>query len=190
MPASASPSATLLRTARTSISWLTGVAATPALLSASTAYLPAGTVGAASTRTTSGRARSASPATFFGFPGATAIWSRLLANSWGAPSDMPAFVTFAMLSSSADAKTSAGAPLTIWVASVDDDPKLNVKWADGSVFRKSPPSWLNASVSDEPAKTVTSARGWAAFGPADEHAPTTTRAAVAAVATRIRTCYD
>src|SRR5205814_1829512 len=74
MPASASPRLTLLSTARTSTSWLTGLAVTPALASASSAYLPAGTVGAASTRTMSGRARSARPAILFGFPVGTAIW--------------------------------------------------------------------------------------------------------------------
>src|SRR4029077_15745811 len=69
MPASASPMLTLFSTARTSTSWLTGVAVTPALVKASSAYLPAGTVGAARTRTTSGRGRAARPGIFLGFPG-------------------------------------------------------------------------------------------------------------------------
>src|SRR5437762_2751590 len=78
MPASASPRLTLLSTARTSTSWLTGLAVTPALASASSAYLPAGTVGAASTRTMSGRARSARPGRT---RGAEARWRGLLARS-------------------------------------------------------------------------------------------------------------
>ena len=67
----------------------------------------------------------------FGLPGATAICSRFVAKTVADPSTSPAAVTFRMLTSSADANTSAGAPFTICVASVDDEPKLKVMCAPG-----------------------------------------------------------
>ena len=140
---------------------------TPAFLRASSAYFPAGTVGAASTRTTSDRARSARAAIFFGFPGATAIASRLVANAAGAPSRRFASTTFCMFPSSAEAKTSAGAPFVICVASVDDEPKLNVKRTRVFVLAKPLPALVKASVKDEPAKTVTFWTSGVTDGPAE-----------------------
>lgn len=59
-----------------------------------------------------------------------------------------------MLSRSADANTSAGAPACIWATSADDAAKFNVTVAFG--FRRSNclPSAVNASVSDAAAETV------------------------------------
>ena len=61
-----------------------------------------------------------------------------------------------MFASSAEAKTSAGAPFVICVASVDDEPKLKMKRTRVFVLVKSSPALAKASVSDDPAKTVTS----------------------------------
>src|SRR5258705_1505891 len=154
MPASASPRVTLLSTARTSTSWLATLTLTPAFRSDSRAYLPAGTVGAARTTMSPGFARSARPVIPLGFPVATAICSRLLTKAAGAPSVSFASTTFCMLVSSADANTSAVAPLLICVSSGDDDPKLKTYWVPGFFSLSSSPAFLNASVSDEPANTV------------------------------------
>ena len=67
----------------------------------------------------------------FGLPGATAICSRFVAKTAAEPSISPAPATFRRLTSSADANTSAGAPFTICVASVDDEPKFKLMCAPG-----------------------------------------------------------
>ena len=70
----------------------TGSTVTPALARTSSAYLPAGTSGAASTTLRSLRARSASPVMCSGLPGATAMMSLLAANADDLPVRSPAFV--------------------------------------------------------------------------------------------------
>src|SRR5262245_31033213 len=55
---------------------------------------------------------------------------------------------------SADANVSAGAPCWICVASVDDDPKLNVADASGFAVWKSFPICVKAPVSEAAADTV------------------------------------
>src|SRR3954468_17828829 len=73
-------------------------------------------------------------------------------------------MTVSTLAGSADANTSAGAPCTICVASVPDEPKLNVTLAPGFARLKSSPILPNASVSDAAADTVTAP---VAFGVAE-----------------------
>jgi hypothetical protein len=51
---------------------------------------------------------------------------RLRANGTGVAVTWPPDTRRSIWAGSADANTSAGAPLWIWVASVEDDPKLNV----------------------------------------------------------------
>src|SRR5215472_6629830 len=59
-----------------------------------------------------------------------------------------------MFFGAAEAKTSAGAPLVIWVARVELAPKLNLTvspgWASWNCF----PSWVKVSFSDDAANTV------------------------------------
>jgi hypothetical protein len=54
----------------------------------------------------------------------------------------------------ADAKTSAGAPDTIWVARAPDDPKLNVTVVPGCSRWNPVASWVKVPVRDEAADTV------------------------------------
>jgi len=54
----------------------------------------------------------------------------------------------------ADANTSAGAPLVIWVASVELAPKLNVTFVPGLAASNCWPIVVNASFSEEAANTV------------------------------------
>jgi hypothetical protein len=54
----------------------------------------------------------------------------------------------------ADAKTSAGAPETIWVARAPDDPKLNATDVPGCRCSKFVASWVNVWVSEDAAETV------------------------------------
>ncbi len=87
-------------------------------------------------------------------PGFTTIVSRFDANTVGSAVTCPPVTSFCMLAPSADANTSAGAPPWIWVASVPDDPKLNVTVVPGLRFWKSAPIFVNASVVDAAADTV------------------------------------
>jgi hypothetical protein len=78
----------------------------------------------------------------------------LRANVTGVPDTRWAATTVVMSDGDADAKTSAGAPDTIWVARAPDEPKLN--WTDVPGCRrwKLVASWVNVSVSDDAADTV------------------------------------
>jgi hypothetical protein len=59
-----------------------------------------------------------------------------------------------MFAGAAEANTSAGAPLVIWVARPELGPKLNLTvspgWADWNCF----PSWVKVPVNDAAANTV------------------------------------
>src|SRR5262245_65708364 len=59
-----------------------------------------------------------------------------------------------MVAGLAAAKTSAGAPSLIWVASAELPAKLNVTLTPGLAASKSLPIWVNDSVSDAAANTV------------------------------------
>jgi hypothetical protein len=54
----------------------------------------------------------------------------------------------------AEAKTSAGAPETIWVARAPDDPKLNVTVVPGCNRRNPVASWVKVPVREDAADTV------------------------------------
>src|SRR5919204_2721096 len=153
MPASASPSDTLVTTALTLSSCDTGLTVTPALPRISAAYLPAGTSGAARTTFRSGLARSSRLLTPFGLPCSTTIWSRLLAKFLGVPTRS---LTLSMLVVSAEAYTSAGAPCWIWVARAWLPAKLKVTLVPPLAAVKSPPSLVNAAVSEAAANTFSS----------------------------------
>ena len=153
MPASASRSETLVTTPLTDSSSDTGWTVTPALAKASSAYLPAGTSGAASTTLRSSAARSASPVMCLGLPGSTAIISLLPAKSCGAPV-LPAILS--MLLPSAVASTSAGAPCCSCVTRSLLPAKANVTFTSGWAAVNWSPSCVKASVSDAAAKTVSS----------------------------------
>jgi hypothetical protein len=54
----------------------------------------------------------------------------------------------------AEANTSAGAPLVIWVARPELGPKLNLTVSPGCAVWNCFPSWVKASVNDAAANTV------------------------------------
>ena len=60
-----------------------------------------------------------------GLSGATAICRVLVAKSWGSWPSSPSAVSFSMLATSAEAKTSAGAPSWICATRSDEPPKLS-----------------------------------------------------------------
>src|SRR3954452_14686344 len=109
MPASASPSWILDRVALTSISLLTGVTLSLALVSALRAVLPQGTASSQSTTLTPGLARSDSWVMPAGLAGGTAISITFLANVLGSVAALAA-TTWSMFFAEAEANTSAGAP--------------------------------------------------------------------------------
>ncbi len=94
IPASASPRVTFDSTALTFSSFDAGLTLTFAFAKAWAANLPHGTASAQSTSTTPGFARSANEVMCFGFPGSTAIASRLRANVAGEPATWPAAASF------------------------------------------------------------------------------------------------
>src|SRR5437660_4266541 len=172
MPASASPSATFVSTALTSVSWLTGFTVTPALPNVVVEYVPQGTPGAQTSTLIAALARSATEAMCLGLPACTAISSLLCAKTAGVPDANPPVTTFCMLAWSAAAKMSAGAPCWICVTSVGLPAKLNVEAMPGYFRWRSAPILVNASVSEAAASTVrlplTSGGvgdGWAATPP-------------------------
>jgi len=59
-----------------------------------------------------------------------------------------------MFAGAAEANTSAGAPLMIWVARPELGPKLNVTLSPGWAASNCFPSWVKAPVSDAAANTV------------------------------------
>jgi len=59
-----------------------------------------------------------------------------------------------MFAGAAEANTSAGAPLMIWVARPELGPKLNVTLSPGWAASNCFPSWGKAPVSDAAANTV------------------------------------
>src|SRR3954452_20390061 len=130
-----------------------GSMVTPAPERIWSAYLPHGTVSPQSD-TTSSFERSAIDLTFCGLPGFTTMVRRFEANTVGSAVTSPPVTNFCMLAPSADAETSAGAPPWICVASVPDDPKLNLTVVPGFRVWKSAPIFVNASVSDAAADTV------------------------------------
>ena len=86
-----------------------------------------------------------------GLPGGTAIAIELVANTVGSAA-APASTTCCMVVGLAEAKTSAGAPETIWVASAELAAKLKVTVAPGLASSNCSPRRVNDSVSEAAAK--------------------------------------
>src|SRR5215213_4224604 len=188
IPASASPRDTLVTTALTLSSCDTGCTLTPAWSRTCLAYLPAGTSAAARTTLRSRLARSARPLTPSGLPFSTTIWSRLLAKLWGVPA-RPS--TLSMLSRSAEANTSAGAPCWIWVARAWLPAKLKMTLSPPLAAAYCRPSSVKAPVRDAAANTLSSDGAVGAEPPSGSSPPppqaASSRAAAASTAaSRIR----
>src|SRR6185437_6510290 len=130
MPASTSPSSTLVSTDFTSVSSVTGMTEIPAFLNTCLATTPQGTWDWQTATLTEGLARLLSEETWPGLLGGTAISILFLAKSLG-PAAFPALTTWSMFFTAAEANTSAGAPLMIWVARPELGPKLNVTFDPG-----------------------------------------------------------
>ena len=117
MPASASPRVILVTTPPTLVSSLTGLTVTPAFLKMAVATWPHGTFGAQTTTLIAGFARSLTDLMCLGLPFSTMISPVLVAKSFGVLDARLASVTVFMFDGAAEAKTSAGAPWVMEVAS-------------------------------------------------------------------------
>ena len=156
MPASASPSETLVTTPLTETSSETGFTVTPALARASWAYLPAGTSGAASTTLRSLRARSASPVMCLGLPGSTAMMSLLPANVLRRAGQAPRTVHVRRVGRGEHVRRRALLQLRHQVVAAGEvEGDLHVRMGGGEVRR---PAVVKASVSEAAAKTLSSRR--------------------------------
>src|SRR5262249_50153032 len=121
---------------------------------------PQGTWGAHTTSVTPGLARSAKEWMFFGLPGGTTMVSTLVTNGCGGPASLPLSRTTFICVSFAEAKTSAGAPLTICWPRPDEPPKLNLSSALGLAASNCGFNLVNTSLSEAAASTVTGTRCW------------------------------
>ncbi len=108
-----------------------------------------------------GFARSCSDVTPLGSFGATAICNVFVANFCGAAAVSPGSVTFFMLLSSAEANTSAGAPLVICVARSDEPANVSFTSVPGLACSNCFSSVPNVSLSEAAANTF-SVWPWAA----------------------------
>src|SRR5215471_9660385 len=161
-----------MRTDLTSCSWLTGLTVTPAFANVVAEYVPQGTPGAQTSTLIAGLVKSDSDEMCFGLPARTAISSSFCANKTGAPAANPPLTTFCMLATSAEAKTSAGAPCSICMTSIGLPAKLNLTSTPGYRAWTWSPIFVNAPVSDAAASTVrlpetsgVGPAGWAARPP-------------------------
>ena len=109
---------------------MTGLTVIPAFLNTSAATTPHGTCGWHSATLTDDFARSLTDVTFAGLFGGTATSMVFLAKSCGLDAS-PALTTVSMFAGAAEANTSAGAPLVIWVARPELGPKLNFTVSPG-----------------------------------------------------------
>src|SRR5690348_4938269 len=153
MPASTLPVSTWVSTDFTSGCSVTGLTVIPTFLNTSAATSPHGTCGWHSATLTDFFARSFTDFTFAGLFGGTATSAVFLAKFSGLPIS-PAETTPCMVPGDAEANTSAGAPLVIWVARPELGPKLNFTVSPLCVASNCLPSWVKAPVSDAAAKTV------------------------------------
>src|SRR5215472_14085758 len=153
MPASTLPVSTWVSTDFTSGCSVTGFTVIPAFLNTSAATFPHGTCGWHSATLTEDFARSFTDVTFAGLFGGTATSMVFLAKFCGLDAS-PAETTSCMFVGDAEANTSAGAPLVIWVARPELGPKLNFTvsplWAAWNCC----PSLVKVSVSEAAANTV------------------------------------
>src|SRR4051794_23036883 len=155
MPASASPDVTFPSTSVTDDSWLTGFRITPADFSTDAVAAPHGTCGAQITVFTAGDARSAKLVTWAGLPGGTAMASTLVAKSLAEPSMTPPETALAILASSAEAKTSAGAPAPSCETRSEEPANENTTRVPGCASSNREPSVVKVLVSEAAANTVT-----------------------------------
>src|SRR5436190_8171901 len=153
MPASTLPVSTWVSTDFTSGCSVTGLTVIPAFLNTFAATTPHGTCGWHSATLTDFFARSFTDVTFAGLFGGTATSMVFWAKFFGLDAS-PAWTTVSMFAGAAEASTSAGAPLVIWVARPELGPKLNFTvsplWAASNCL----PSWVKLPVSDAAAKAV------------------------------------
>ena len=91
----------------------------------------------------------------FGLPFGTAMTSWFFTNVTGSPAASPASVTVFMVAGLAAANTSAGAPEMICCARPELPPNEKVTVVPGLAASKSLPIWVNVSVSEAAASTVT-----------------------------------
>src|SRR6266480_2545858 len=153
MPASTLPVSTWVSTDFTSGCRVTGLTVIPAFLNTSAATDPHGTCGWHSATLTECFARSFTESTFAGLFGGTATSAKFLAKFCGLDAS-PADTTSCIVPGDAEANTSAGAPLVIWVARPELGPKLNFTVSPGCAASNCLPSWVKLSVSDAAANTV------------------------------------
>src|SRR5262249_5079410 len=153
IPASTLPVSTWVSTDFTSGCRVTGLTVIPAFLNTSAATTPHGTCGWHSATLTDFFARSLTDDPFAASFGGTAtsmvFWAKFC--GWDAS---PAETTSCMFVGDAEANTSAGAPLVIWVARPELGPKLNLTVSPGWAVWNCFPSWVKVSVSDAAANTV------------------------------------
>src|SRR5215471_2966204 len=153
LPASTLPVSTWVSTDFTSGCSVTGLTVIPAFVNTSAATPPHGTCGWHSATLTDFFARSFTDATFAGLLGGVATSMTFLAKFCGLDAS-PALTTASMFLGDAEANTSAGAPLVIWVDRPELGPKLNFTVSPGWAVSNCFPSWLKVSVSDAAANTV------------------------------------
>jgi hypothetical protein len=127
---------------------------TPVLCSTFLAAAPHGTCGAQVTTASPALFRSAKDLMPLGLPGATAMASLFVANTVAWPSITPPWLALSIVAWSAEAKTSAFAPLVSCCTRVDEPAKLNFTVVPGCWASNSLPSAVNDSVSDAAANTV------------------------------------
>src|SRR5580693_2825650 len=125
----------------------------PAFLNTSAATTPHGTCGWHSATLTDDLARSLTDVTCPGLFGGTATSMVFFAKSCGLDAS-PALTTESMFAGAAEANTSAGAPLVIWVARPELGPKLNFTVSPGWAASNCFPSWVKVPISEAAAKTV------------------------------------
>src|SRR5262245_15108624 len=153
MPASTLPVSTWVSTDFTSGCRVTGLTVIPAFVNTCAATFPQGTWGWHTATLTDFFARSVTDVTFAGFSGGTATSIVFLAKFCGLDAS-PAETTSCMFVGDAEANTSAGAPLVIWVARPELGPKLNFTVSPLCAAWNCCPSLVKASVSDAAANTV------------------------------------
>src|SRR5690349_12241996 len=122
----------------------------PVALNTLSAAAPHGTCTAQSAIFLFLSAKSFRPVILPGLPFGTAISRVLLTKLVGVPLSF----TSPMFFGAAEAKTSAGAPSLICLASAELPAKLKVTFVPGCAASKSLPSWVNVPVSDAAANTV------------------------------------
>src|SRR5215467_263089 len=125
----------------------------PAAFTSVTYTMPASTLPVSTWVSTDFFARSFTDATFAGLLGGVATSMTFLAKSCGLDAS-PALTTASMFLGDAEANTSAGAPLVIWVDRPELGPKLNFTVSPGWAVSNCFPSWVKVSVSDAAANTV------------------------------------